>query len=233
MSVQPHRWKRGDVAKRGAAPLLAASIAVVALFFGARRGRAQSDDRPTASASTLESVSPPASGDWERVDGAPADESDDSSDSQVLEIPQALDPNDAAAAQSQDGGDPSVADSGDGQSQADGSDSGSGADAPDQIGSINDYQSQPSETGPMTTYLPPMAARPLGMSPPIGLNPPMPMPPYSYFPPAGFGPNGMLPPGPVIVRPGVTGYMPPSSPMFMAPRPMAAMPGGWWNRVHR
>jgi hypothetical protein len=232
MNIRAYRWSRSDVGKRTAVQLLAAS-AVAVMVFGASVANAQSDDRPTANGSTLESVSPPSSGDWERVDGTPADAADDSSNNQVLEVPQAIDPNDAAAAQADAGGDPSAANPSDSQQQADGSGDGDSEDAPDEIGSINDYQSQRDDVGPAAVLIPPMAGRPFGMSPPVGFNPPMPIMRPPYVPPAGLLPGGVLPPRPVMIRPGVTGYIPPSSPMFMAPRPMGSIPGGWWNRVRR
>lgn len=260
MNIRAHRWSRSDIGKRAAVHLLGAT-AVAILVVGAGRVYAQSDDRSAAGASTLESVSPPSSGDWERVNGAPTDAPDDSSDNQVLEIPQVIDPNDAAAAQADAGGASSAAPSGDGGQQADGSSDGDGMDAPDQIGSINDYQSQQDQVGPAAAFMPPMEARPLGMSPPIGINPPLGMSPPvgysppipmlapSYLPPMGMYPGEALPPGGLMVPPGMNryyGYMghgggygayippgAPGAPMFIVPRPMVSAPGGLWNRIHR
>ena len=241
MSVWAHRRDCIGVGKRAAVRLLAAPIAA-ALVFAAVPAHAQSDDRPSASASTLEDISPPASGDWDRVEAAPTDPADRSSDNQVLEIPQATDPN---AAQVDSGGD-SSADASQQAQQNDGSYNDDGADAPDQVGSIDDYQSQQDDIGLAGGYIPPIASapiesRPLGMSPPsgamippVGFNPAMrPMMPVPYVPPVGMLPGGMLAPGPVIIQPGVRGYIPPTSPMAPSLRAPASIPGGWWMRARR
>jgi hypothetical protein len=240
MNIRAHRRSCNGVGKRAAVPLLAASIAAAALLFAVAPAHAQTDD-PTASASMLENVSPPAGGGWDRIDEAPPNEAPpdpadiSSDDGQVLELPQVTDPAAATDAQADNAGDANAGATQDAGQQADGSDTGGdSADAPDQVGSIDDYQSQQDGIGAGGVYLMPMAMRPLGMNPPFGLNPPMsPMMQPPYVPRVGMPPGGMLPPGPVIVQPGVRGYFPPTSPMMMQPRPLVSMPGGWWTRARR
>jgi len=235
MNIRAHRR-----ARKGAVPLLAASIAAAAFVFATAPAHAQTDDL-AASASMLENVSPPAGGGWNRVDEAPPNEAPpdpadiSSDDGQVLELPQVTDPNATADAQADNAGDANAGASqnaGQQAQQADGSDTGDNADAPDQLGSINDYQLQQNEIGAGGVSFAPTPIRPFGMGPSVGFNPPMgPMMQPPYFPPVGMLPGGMLPPGPVIVQPGVRGYFPPSSPMMM--RPLVSMPGGWWTRTRR
>lgn len=256
MNVREHRRGRGNARTTGIVAFFFAVSAAAVLFFGAVRTYAQSDDRPTASASTLETISPPSSGDWERIDGSPtADAADDSAANQVLEIPQATDHN-SAATQANNDGDPSVGtDQQDAQQeQADGSDNGDDGAAPDQVGSIQDYRSQQNEIGPAATFYPPIVARPLGMNPPAGISPPLGMSPsvgYSppipmlapyYVPPMAAYPGEALPPGAYIVPPGAGryhgysgynggygAYIPPGAPgapMFIVPRSMLPHPMG-------
>ena len=185
---------------------------------------------PPASAAEDSSASPDVSSgsptshtDWEEVPETNSDAT--SGEGQVLEIPQSVDPNEAAAPES--------------KSPAQASNGGEGdesAQVPDELGGLNDYQSQNAEvSGGYLIPVPVLVPVPVGpgfagprMGAPTQLAPGMggvgPISPP--FPPGGFRPTP-----PIILRPGGFAGIPSTSPMLTPPRGSAAIPGGWWTRA--
>lgn len=172
------------------------------------------------------SGSPPASHtDWEQV---PETNSDATSDEgQVLEIPQSVDPNQAAAPESKS---PEQA-SNDGQ----GAES---AQAPDELGGLNDYQSQDAEVSggyviPVPVLVPVPASPGFAAGPRMGA-PTQPAPGMGGVGPISppFPPGGFRPTPPIVLRPGGFAGIPSTSPMLTPPSGSTASPGGWWTRTH-
>ena len=171
---------------------------------------------------------PPASHtDWEQV---PETNSDATSgavgwDGQVLEIPQSVDPNQVAAPES--------------KSPAQASNDGQGdesAQAPDELGGLNDYQSQNAEvSGPYLIPVPVLVPVPVspGFAGPRMGAPTQPAPGMGGVGPISppFPPGGFRPTPPIILRPGGFAGIPSTSPMLTPPRGSAAIPGGWWTRA--
>jgi hypothetical protein len=172
------------------------------------------------------SGSPPASHtDWEQVPETNSDAT--SGEGQVLEIPQSVDPNQAAAPES--------------KSPAQASNDGQGdesAEAPDELGGLNDYQSQDAEVSggyliPVPVLVPgpvnpgfaagPRMGAPIQPAPGMGGVGPISPP----FPPGGFRPTP-----PIVLRPGGFAGIPSTSPMLTPPSGSTAIPGGWWTRTH-
>jgi len=166
-----------------------------------------------AAANTSEDSSPAAPGDWYEVDGANSDPIGE----QVLEVPQVVDPGQTTRA-----GQNGNVDHQDQQASIpDGGDTGDFS-APDQLGSVDDYQSQNSELGTMNGYVVAAPLPPLASRNPIIVNPP-PNRPMS----------GGIPPTVMMIRPGTLGSIPATSPMLTPPRNSGPIPGGWWTPAHR
>src|SRR5216683_1915533 len=169
----------------------------------------------------VSSGSPTSHTDWEEVPETNSDATP--GEGQVLEIPQSVDPKQAAAPESKS---PAQA-SNDGQSDE-------SAQAPDELGGLNDYQSQNAEvSGPYLIPVPVLvpvpvspgfAGRQMGAQPAPGMGGVGPISPP--FPPGGFRPTP-----PIILRPGGFAGIPSTSPMLTPPRGSAAIPGGWWTRA--
>jgi hypothetical protein len=172
------------------------------------------------------SASPPASHrDWEEVPEADSDAT--SGEGQVLEIPQSVDPTEAAAPDSE-GNSPAQA-SNDGQRDE-------SADAPDELGGLNDYQSQDVQvSGGYLIPVPvpvPVPVSPGFAGPRLGV-PTQPVPGMGGVGPISppFPPGGFRPTAPIILRPGGFAGIPSTSPMLTPPRGSTAIPGGWWTRT--
>src|SRR5216684_1809618 len=144
---------------------------------------------------------------------------------QVLEIPQSVDPNQVAAPES--------------KSPAQASNDGQGdesAQAPDELGGLNDYQSQNAEvSGPYLIPVPVLVPVPVspGFAGPRMGAPTQPAPGMGGVGPISppFPPGGFRPTPPIILRPGGFAGIPSTSPMLTPPRGSAAIPGGWWTRT--
>jgi hypothetical protein len=160
------------------------------------------------------SVPPTSHTDWEQV---PETNSDATSggDGQVLEIPQSVNPAQAAGPNS-DANSPA-------QASNEGQDNQS-RNAPDELGGLNGYQNQNAELSggyyipvPVPVPVGPgfAGARMGGVEP---ISPP--------FPGGGF-----VPTPPIILRPGGLAGIPSTSPMLTPPLGSAAMPSGSWNRM--
>jgi hypothetical protein len=171
------------------------------------------------------SVPPTSHTDWEQV---PETNSDATSggDGQVLEIPQSVNPAQAAGPNS-DANSPA-------QASNEGQDNQSG-NAPDELGGLNGYQNQNAELSG-GYYIPVPVPVPVGpgfaggrMGGPVqptgpgmgGVGPISPL-----FPGGGF-----VPTPPIILRPGGLAGIPSTSPMLSPPLGSSAMPGGSWNRM--
>jgi len=198
--------------------IAASLIAAVMLLRVAAPARARADDSSApppaasdgtsgASSSTDDDISVPAAPDWDRVEEVEGGSSGD----QVLELPQTIDANRAKAGNG-------------GSGAQDGSQDD--AEAPDQVGSIDDYENQPAATAAVGAYVGPIPMR-LGTNA-IGMAPVAIVPGTHVMPGAG----AMTPLAPIIVTPGGFGPFPATSPMLAAPRGSGAMPGGWWTRTH-
>lgn len=170
-----------------------------------------------------DSSAPPKSHtDWEEVPETDSDATPE--EGQVLEIPQSVDPNEAAAPESNSPAQASNGGQGDESEQA-----------PDELGGLNDYQSQDAEVSggylipvPVPVPVPvgpgfagPQMGVPIRPAPGMGGVGPISPP----FPPGGFRPTP-----PIILRPGGFAGIPSTSPMLTPPRGSAAIPGGWWTR---
>jgi len=171
------------------------------------------------------SGSPPTSHtDWDEVPETNSDAA--SGDGQVLEIPQSVDPNQAAAPEGKNPAEVSNDRQGDESAQA-----------PDELGGLNDYQSQNAEVSggyliPVPVLVPvpvspgfagPRMGAPTQSAPGMGGVGPISPP----FPPGGFRPTP-----PIVLRPGGFVGIPSTSPMLTPPRGSATIPGGWWTRAH-
>jgi hypothetical protein len=222
-----HSNDHGGTKRKLVAPLVIVLVSAAALVCFAAPARAQSDDVTGPPAETLDNLTPPSASSWERIDGPDYG----GADGQVLEVPQVVDPNDTAA----DAGDNGNADAGgdanagstDGAQvqTADGSGNGNNAEQdPDQIGSINDYQTEQSELASSGFYVV-VPMQPLGVRPPLGV-----YPPTGILPPAG---GGMLGSRPIMIPPRSVGPFPSTSPMLMPPRMSGSISGGWWTRARR
>jgi hypothetical protein len=172
------------------------------------------------------SGSPPASRtDWEEVPETNSDAT--SGEGQVLEIPQSVDPNQAAAPES--------------KSPAQASNDGQGdesAEAPDELGGLNDYQSQNAEVSggyliPVPVLVPVPVSPGFAAGPRMGA-PTQPAPGMGGVGPISppFPPGGFRPTPPIVLRPGGFAGIPSTSPMLTPPSGSTAMPGGWWTRTH-
>jgi hypothetical protein len=145
--------------------------------------------------------------DWVRSDDKDSDNG--SRPDKVLEVPQVVDPVNA-------------------QASAGGSQGAPGGDASsqDQVGSIDDYQDEgDGDIG--SIYIFPGALNPYA----VGTFRAHPGPLNPAFKP-GYVP--INPSGSNLGRPGANGMntaIGSTSPMLPAPRNMAPMPGGWWNRA--
>jgi hypothetical protein len=171
-----------------------------------------------------DSSAPPKSHtDWEEVPETDSDAT--SGEGRVLEIPQSVDPNQAAAPES--------------NSPAQASNNGQGdesAQEPDELGGLNDYQSQNVEVSGV--YLIPV---PVPVPVPVGPGFAGPRMGVQTQPAPGMGgvgpisppfpPGGFRPTPPTVLRPGGFAGIPSTSPMLAPPRGSAAMPGGWWTRA--
>jgi len=176
----------------------------------------------SSAAADVSSGSPPTSHtDWEEVPETDSDVT--SGEGQVLEIPQSVDPNQVAAPESNRPAQASNDRQGDESAQA-----------PDELGGLNDYQSQNAEVSggyliPVPVLVPVpvspgFAGRRMGAQPAPGMGGVGPISPP--FPPGGFRPTP-----PIILRPGGFAGIPSTSPMLTPPRGSAAIPGGWWTRT--
>jgi hypothetical protein len=195
--------------------IAASLVAAAALLGPAMLARAQSDGSSvTASASTEAGpeapsgspvdISEPAAPDWDRVEAAEAG----SNGSQVLELPQ-VDPGQAKSDNGTDGGQESSQD---------------GAEAADQIGSVDDYENQSAMTSAGVYPVPiPAGVGRTGIGAAAV--------PTATGMRAVTGPRAMVPAGPIIVRPGGLGPFPATSPMLTPPRGSGAIPGGWWTHT--
>jgi hypothetical protein len=169
------------------------------------------------------SVPPKSHTDWEEVPETDSDAT--SGEGQVLEIPQSVDPNEAAAPES--------------NSPAQASNGGQGdesAQAPDELGGLNDYQSQNAEVSggyliPVPVLVP-VPVSPGFAGPRMGV-PRQPAPGMGGVGPISppFPPGGFRPTPPIVLRPGGFAGIPSTSPMLTPPRGSAAIPGGWWTRA--
>jgi hypothetical protein len=240
-AAQIARFATTIIAAVGAASLCVAPITFAQSGEGATPSASESDSipgPPTSAADELSgppvsavdgssgtaddsSGSPPTSHtDWEEV---PESSDATSGEGQVLEIPQSVDPNQAAAPE--------------GSSPAQAANNGQGdqsAQSPDELGGLNDYQSQNAEVSggyliPVPVLVPvpvsPGFAGPRVGAPAPGMGGVGPISPP--FPPGGFRPTP-----PIVLRPGGFGGIPSTSPMLTPPRGSAAIPGGWWTRTH-
>lgn len=171
-----------------------------------------------------DSSAPPKSHtDWEEVPETDSDAT--SGEGQVLEIPQSVDPNEAAAPENNS---PAQASSG---GQGDES-----AQAPDELGGLNDYQSQNAEVSggyliPVPVLVP-VPVSPGFAGPRMGV-PTQPAPGMGGVGPISppFPPGGFRPTPPIVLRPGGFAGIPSTSPMLTPPRRSVAIPGGWWTRA--
>ena len=177
----------------------------------------------SSAAPDVSSGSPTSHTDWEEVPETNSDATPE--EGQVLEIPQSVDPKQAAAPESKS----PVQASNDGQGDE-------SAQAPDELGGLNDYQSQNAEVSggyliPVPVLVPvpvspgfagPRMGAPTQPAPGMGGVGPISPP----FPPGGFGPTP-----PIVLRPGGFAGIPSTSPMLTPPRGSAAIPGGWWTRA--
>src|SRR5579859_6443779 len=143
MVIRYHNQGREGLTLRIQAACVAVLICGVALMLrpklvAAQSADASADDSPAAASSSTDEVAPPPADDsWNRVDSSEGD-----SEGQVLEVPQVVDPQDAAS-DTADGGDN---DPSEGQAAA-ADDAGDGSDANgDQVGSLDDYQNQQAES---------------------------------------------------------------------------------------
>jgi hypothetical protein len=197
-------------------PLAASLVAAAALLGAALPARTQSDGSSMMASTTVDAsveasssapidLSAPAAPDWDRVDGTEAV----SNGSQVLELPQ-VDPTRTKGG----GNDTDAAQQG----------SEEGADAADEVGSVDDYENQSAMTSVGVYMVPiPAGVRRNG----IGLAT-VPAAPGIRLAP-GIG--AMAPMGPITVRPGGLGPFPATSPMLTPPRGSRSIPGGWWTRA--
>src|SRR5712664_3170727 len=171
---------------------------------------------PPASAADDSSASPASHTDWEEVPETNSDAT--SGEGQVLEIPQSVDPNQAAAPESKR---PAQA-SNDGQGDE-------SAQAPDELGGLNDYQSQNAEvSGPYLIPVPvlvPVPVVPGFAGPRMGV-PTQPAPGMGGVGPISppFPLGGFRPTPPIILRPGGFAGIPSTSPMLTPRRGSAAIP---------
>jgi hypothetical protein len=169
-----------------------------------------------SSGATDDSSAPPASHtDWEQVPEANSDATS-GGDGQVLEVPQSVNPDQAAARNSDD------------NSPAQGLNDGQ-----DELGGLNGYLGENADL-PGGYYIPVPAPVPVGpgfagvpMREPVqpagpGMSGVGPISPR--FPGGGFRPTPTT-----ILRPGGLGGIPSTSPMLTPPLGSAAMPGGSWN----
>jgi hypothetical protein len=192
---------------------IAASLVAAAALLGvAVSARAQSDPSSVTASATPETgpeapssypidISAPAAPDWDRVEAAEAG----SNGSQILELPQ-VDPAQAKAGSCSDMAQESSED---------------GAEAADQLGSVDDYENQSAMTT-VGVYLAPRVGRNgIGIAPV----------PAAAGIRAVPGIGAMTPTGPIIVPPGGLGPFPATSPMLTPPRGSGAIPGGWWTRA--
>jgi hypothetical protein len=148
-------------------------------------------------------ISEPAPPDWDRVDAAEAGSDED----QVLELPQ-VDPGQAKARQRQR------------YRGQDGSEGG--AEAADQVGSVDDYEEQSAMTSAgFYLFLIPAGAGRNG----IGLAPVPAAPGIRALP--GIG--AMAPASPIIARPGGLGPFPATSPMLTPPQGSMVVPAGGFH----
>lgn len=195
--------------------IAASLVAAAALLGAAVPARAQSDGSSVTASATAEAgpeapsgspidISEPAAPDWDRVEAAETG----SNGSQVLELPQ-VDPGQAKAGNGSDAAQQGSED---------------GAEAADQLGSVDDYENQSAMTS-IGVYPVPIPAR-------VGRNgigtASVPAAPGIRVVP-GIG--AMAPTGPIIVTPGGLGPFPATSPMLTPPRGSGAIPGGWWTRT--
>lgn len=185
------------------AMLAAAALACSALPAKARAGIG------AGAPSVAEGRTPPESSDWEPADSADTSASDANS-GQVLELPQAVDPEQAQAPDAND----AAAQAGNGAAQE-----------PDQVGNLDDYQST-MDSEPMPVYLVPVVPRGWVAGRPLAVNPAMPRT-------GGMrGMGGMMPGSSIYVPPAGISPIMPTSPMLTTPPGSGALPGGWWTRAH-
>jgi hypothetical protein len=187
---------------------------------------------PPTSATEVLSGTPDDSADAAASDSdldVPEMNSDASSeDEQVLEIPQVVDRAEAAALNSDDNGSAQVSNA---------VEDDESAQAPNESGGFNNYQSQNAEVSdgyrvPVPVFIPvPVGSgyRDAEMGAPVQLTHRM----------IGVGPisplfrvGGFRPTTPIISRPGGFAGIPSTSPMLTPRRGSAAMPRRWWTRTH-
>jgi hypothetical protein len=174
-----------------------------------------------SSGTTDDPSGPPASHtDWEQVPETNSDATSEG-DGQVLEVPQSVDPAQAAA--------PNRDDNSPAQAPNQGRDNESGND---KLGGLNDYQQNQNEELSGGYYIPVPVPVPVG---PGFAGARMRGPVQSVAPGMGevgpisppFPGGGFVPTPPIILRPGGLAGIPSTSPMLTPPLGSAAMPGGW------
>jgi hypothetical protein len=236
MKPLANRRKRKDAIPRAAVPLLAASLAVSALIF-VKAPAADAGD--PAAASATEDVSPPSTADWESVDPLVVPgTADDTTTDRVLEVPQVVDPNSTASAQSPPADPASAAADPDSGSETASTSDGSGnagnddgSSAPEQIGSINEYENQQADMAVAIPYVPPGTYISSSNMPPPTARIPRGV---GAAPPWVIGAGSLAPGRPLYMTPNTGGALPSTSPMLMpSPHFLGSMPGGWWTPAHR
>jgi hypothetical protein len=190
-----------------------AMLAAAALACAALPAKARAGSGADALAASAAGRAPDESSDWDPADNADdhasdADSPSDADSGQVLELPQAVNPDS-----------PEQARSGDAQA------GNSAAQEPDQVGNLNEYQSR-VDTDPMPVYLVPVVPRAWVAARPMAVNPAMPR--MGGIP----GMGGMMPGSSIYVPPAGISPIMPASPMLTTPPGSGALPGGWWTRAH-
>jgi hypothetical protein len=163
---------------------------------GSMTASATADEGLEASSGSPIDISEPAAPDWNRVEAAEAS----SDENQVLELPQV----DTGQAKAGSGSDPAQ-------------DGSEGAEAADQVGSVDDYEEESAMTsaGVYLFLIPAGAGRNgIGLAPGIRALPRI---------------GAMAPASPIIVRPSGLGPFPATSPMLMPPQGSMVMPGGGFH----